>query len=1215
MLRYFFFACFFLCSLSIKSQTISCKTGVITPCHTPTTKPIAEKYPYPAVNGIIDLEVAMVDLQSLDNGTGAYISAFPVSISQSDLKNHLSTLFGAHDINIVFTDIIYQLDGNDPVQTNCFLNDYNQDVGDGKIHLLFGSTDFPNSHFNVAMSVADGSPATKAIVGINLATNQDEVNFLAAHELGHCLGLFHTFQDNLSPTRAFGVEVSCSETDDQICDIKQSAKLQGVNIQYNPTTSLCEIQPNATYFGTTNPVDPLDYTFEALHNLMNYFDDFRCAQAFSQEQAAKMRYILLEDPDIKACVSNLSTLPTVPEVLEYVVIDQPTTWNTPKLVAGVIIKQGASLTVQNTTVEIYPSRNNQRNDGGYTNAIPILRSDEEDCDLCGKFVVERGAKLEAYNSTLKPAEIYRPFRWNGIYVEGNYNASQTLANQGFVKLYGCTIEGAKTAIQTRGGKMGVNDGNYLFHGGIIEASNTLFLNNWRDVELMSYRNLQNGIELPNECDFRNCTFQKDNNYGITYENSSSGVVSHQTAYCAISMWGVKGVKVRRCTLTNQYDYQFQEIPGILAASASPKVKNFSSFNGWNNAIEVRNYTANIYNVEVFDSHFSNNKTGIHLRATTNSKIIDNRFDVYKVNVAVGNNEGIPVGLYLQESSSYTVEENEFKALDDFVTDGDAIGAIVYSSGPLPNQINRNSFGGFSNQKDNSVATAAYGVNRSEPTVQNNFKYEGLVFTCNSYGEDLLNDIDIFVRNGLEDQAQAGINKYQGEISAGAENLFSNIVAGKPNILNQSFNEFNYFHNSGDSRLIPTTLTGGGVNVVPTNLTGSFLNNCNVSFTNSSQQGISSLQSELASTNSAINTGETNLVSLIDNGSTPLLEAQILLANAQEHQDLYLDLMGTSPYVSEENLLNLISLDNFPELALRNVMIANPHSSRSLEVMEALYEREPPLSQQTLADIENEMQTITTKDVLEGQLNSLNLTKHKLLRVLSHKYGEDTLGANNSAILNMYASQGDYLSRVTNSMQLHAEGKNLEAKQILDSLQIAIDLTPVESQEIEALKTFYQILIGTNPSAEYLDSTRLGRLDSLTSENHGLAGNLASAILLINGSNNVTTAPRYLPTVTQNKTVPTLRQNRPNKREVFIHLYPNPVNDVLLVQWDWLKSGINNDMIFKLYNQVGQCKDVIELEDFQRNTLTIDLENYPSGVYHLEIQTSDRILDVKQLVKI
>ena len=50
------------------------------------------------------------------------------------------------------------------------------------------------------------------------------------------------------------------------------------------------------------------------------------------------------------------------------------------------------------------------------------------------------------------------------------------------------------------------------------------------------------------------------------------------------------------------------------------------------------------------------------------------------------------------------------------------------------------------------------------------------------------------------------------------------------------------------------------------------------------------------------------------------------------------------YVSIDNLLNVIYIEDYPELALRNILLANPHGLRDGEVWDAITNRTPALSQ-------------------------------------------------------------------------------------------------------------------------------------------------------------------------------------------------------------------------------------------------------------------------------
>lgn len=95
--------------------------------------------------------------------------------------------------------------------------------------------------------------------------------------------------------------------------------------------------------------------------------------------------------------------------------------------------------------------------------------------------------------------------------------------------------------------------------------------------------------------------------------------------------------------------------------------------------------------------------------------------------------------------------------------------------------------------------------------------------------------------------------------------------------------------------------------------------------------------------------------------------------------MYIDLIAISPYVDEGQLIDLTYNAGFPELALRNVLVANPHAGRNPEVMQALEERQPPVSQQTITDVENGSQTITAKDIIEADMANLNLQGAQLTR--------------------------------------------------------------------------------------------------------------------------------------------------------------------------------------------------------------------------------------------
>ncbi|CAE7253695.1 unnamed protein product, partial [Symbiodinium pilosum] len=62
-----------------------------------------------------------------------------------------------------------------------------------------------------------------------------------------------------------------------------------------------------------------------------------------------------------------------------------------------------------------------------------------------------------------------------------------------------------------------------------------------------------------------------------------------------------------------------------------------------------------------------------------------------------------------------------------------------------------------------------------------------------------------------------------------------------------------------------------------------------------------------------------LGNLIDGGNTWQLQAEIYFTPQHEYYELYLDMMNEAPYLSRSVLSDLIALDGFDDMMLRNVL--------------------------------------------------------------------------------------------------------------------------------------------------------------------------------------------------------------------------------------------------------------------------------------------------------
>ena len=127
--------------------------------------------------------------------------------------------------------------------------------------------------------------------------------------------------------------------------------------------------------------------------------------------------------------------------------------------------------------------------------------------------------------------------WYGIQVWGDavqaqpVNPMSPTYPHGYLKLQNCTIANALDAIRLIKDDGTTTDWSYT--GGIVQATNTTFLNNWRSAEFMIYT-------YPNKSYFNNCVFITN---GLLNDPNT-------TPNAHVTLFGVKGVQFIRNRFKN-----------------------------------------------------------------------------------------------------------------------------------------------------------------------------------------------------------------------------------------------------------------------------------------------------------------------------------------------------------------------------------------------------------------------------------------------------------------------------------------------------------------------------------------------------------------------------------------------------------------------------------------------------------------------------------------
>lgn len=371
------------------------------------------------------------------------------------------------------------------------------------------------------------------------------------------------------------------------------------------------------------------------NNLMNAATG--CEWYHSPEQAAVMHYHLMTQRPNWLTPASYSAVTAANSAFDFTVTTSQT-WSTPRFFKGnVTIPSGVTLSI--------------------TAQVGMQRG--------GKFVVKTGGQL--FIDHAKITNLSGQL-WDGIDVEGNPSIAQTglmwLVHQGRLHLQYATLENSVNAVRNYGYDQA---GNPWKTGGIIIANDTRFQNNVRDLEFKAYPHVS--ASRFDECDFLT---------NDTINNNSA-------PYVHVSMWGTYGVQFNGCHFENAkqnlYPYTGQ---GIHSIDAVYEIRDdvyggHTSFKGFKEAIRVANSNP-LRVVNVYETEFNNNKTGIEFLNMTTPIISENQFTM------------TPSGskcVALNSCTDYSIDNNNFKGATGSA--GNRVGVYASMSGAGAHRIYRNDF--------------------------------------------------------------------------------------------------------------------------------------------------------------------------------------------------------------------------------------------------------------------------------------------------------------------------------------------------------------------------------------------------------------------------------------------------------------------------------------------------------------------------------------------
>lgn len=547
--------------------------------------------------------------------------------------------------------------------------------------------------------------------------------------------------------------------------------------------------------------------------------------------------------------------------------------------------------------------------------------------------------------------------WEGVQVWGDTLTHQFEVNgsygQGYLEMKnGAAIENARCAIQLW------HPQYYNTTGGIIHATDATFRNNVESVMALYYTNHTPNTNKPTIYNsfFKNCNFVIDTAYiGTTAFNKH------------VSLSHIDGIPFLGCTFSANRSLTgvSSNCCGVIADQAKVSIGSYctdantfpcpnnslvhSSFTGFHTGIYAFYDGSGVENFSVNSADFYNNECGIYALNAHYITILSSSFTVGS------GNEECAFGIYADHVSGFCIEENTFCPKPNINCTTYGIGMVNSCSS---NEIHLNQFGGL------TCANVAVGQN-VRMTGNTPQLTSGLTYSCNDNTGGSANQIDFCV---LDDSgaAYSGIQQAQGSSALPAGNTFGGTHY---HFYNDGDHCINYYYNQNQSGEIPSSTKISYVTLYGT----TNANTCPSHYDNNvpvekSQEEKAELASAYLAAHSAYNSLKQLYDSRIDGGSTPTELSDIINATPSDMWQLRAQLLGHSPYLSQEVLTTAADRDDvFTDPVLFEILSANPDELKKDTLISYLENKDNPLPGYMVDLLRQIANGATARTALESQM--------------------------------------------------------------------------------------------------------------------------------------------------------------------------------------------------------------------------------------------------------
>lgn len=325
-------------------------------------------------------------------------------------------------------------------------------------------------------------------------------------------------------------------------------------------------------------------------------------------------------------------------------------------------------------------------------------------------------------------------------------------------------------------------------------------------------------------------------------------------------------------------------------------------------------------------------------------------------------------------------------------------------------------------------------------------------------------------------------------------------------------------------------------------------------------------------------------------------------------------MNKSPYLTDTVMIEAINKEDvLSPVMVKEVLVANPQSAKSQEVMTELDNRINPLPDYMIEEIEEGRDTIASKELMEASKSFYRHERSIFLNLLKNIYKFDSLNLGYSdSLINLLQNENtinaqydlvfEHIQRNEFSLALGTLN-NVSVQYNLDSMQL------IAFQKYDSIVPVIISLYQYNNTAFELDSAQRNLLKILANDSTSLPGIYARNMLIfceeMTYSEQFILPDTILKSVIYNEQVSEKKVHPPR-----LKVYPNPAKEYFSVEYNLGTLGCEGSLVVR--DNLGNTVRKIPLNK-NSNSIIINTSGMATGVYYFNLHCNNEAIKTSKVV--